>query len=57
MRNEEIKAIMKTSRFFNYEIASNIGVSEIAFSQWFRKELTDEQQNKIIAAIEELKKG
>ncbi|MBK5261272.1 MAG: hypothetical protein JJE17_01715 [Peptostreptococcaceae bacterium] len=55
MRNTEIKAIMKESRFFNYEIAESLRVSEARFSQWFRKELSPEQKEKIVSTINRLK--
>lgn len=48
---------IRESRFFKYEIAGKIGISEVAFSQWFRKELTEEKKAKIINAIKELKRG
>lgn len=57
MKNEEIKLLIKQSRFFNYEIAEHIGISEVSLSRWFRKELSEEQKQKIIKAIEELKRG
>lgn len=57
MKNEEVKKLIKQSRFFNYEIAEQIGISEVSFSRWFRKELSEEQKQKIINAIEELKRG
>ena len=56
MGNIKIKKFIKASRCFNYEIAEKIGISEVTFSQWFRKELTEEQNNKILTAIEKLKK-
>lgn len=57
MNNIEIKKIMKESRFFNYEIASAIGITEISFSKWFRKQLTESQQEAILRAINKLKSG
>lgn len=55
MENVEIKSFIKGSRYFNYEIADKIGISAVAFSQWFRKELTGAQNAKIVTAIKELK--
>ena len=40
-----------------YEIAAKIGISEYTFSRWFRKELTAEQQERILAAIADIKAG
>lgn len=55
--NSQIKEIIKQSRFFNYEIAEAIGISEISFSKWFRKPINEEKKNMILCAIEKLKDG
>lgn len=55
MKNIEIKEEIKNSRFFNYQIADAIGITEIAFCRWFRKELSNEQIARIMQAIEKLK--
>ena len=54
--NAEIKEAIRKSRFFKYEIARKIGITEETFSRWFRAELTEDQKEKIKSAIEELKK-
>ena len=56
-RNEKLNKIITDSRFFRYEIASAIGIREEIFSKWFRKELTIEQEEMILIAIEKLKGG
>lgn len=55
--NDEIKKTIKESRILQYEIAAKIGVSEYTFCKWFRKPLTDEQQELILTTIAEIKAG
>ena len=55
--NYSIKQIIKESRYRQYEIAAKIGISEYTFCKWFRKELTQEQRELILSAIEEQKAG
>ena len=55
--NYSIKQIIKESRYRQYEMAAKIGISEYTFCKWFRKELTQEQKELILSAIEELKAG
>lgn len=55
--NYLVKELIKNSRFKQYEIAAQIGISEFNFSRWFRRELTPEQVEKIKTAIAELKAG
>lgn len=55
MGNAQIREVIKGSRFFNYQIAEKIGVTESALSKWFRKELTEEQKSRIYDAISALK--
>ena len=55
--NDTIKRKIKESRIMQYEIAAKIGISEYTFCRWFRKELTAEQQKRILAAIAEIKAG
>ena len=57
MKNLNIKQAIKESRIMQYEIAAKIGISEYTLCKWFRKELTAEQQEKILAAITEIKAG
>lgn len=57
MKNLEIREAIKKSRFMQYEIAQQIGISEFSLCRWFRQELTAEQKEKILTAIEQLKAG
>lgn len=55
--NDEIKREIKRNRLMQYEIASQIGISEYTLCRWFRNKLTPDQRGKILAAISELKAG
>lgn len=57
MENNDIKKIIQQSRIMQYEIATQIGISEYTFCKWFRKKLTAEQKEKILAAIAKIKAG
>lgn len=57
LKNQEIRQLIKNSRILQYEIAAQVGVSEYTLCKWFRKPLTDEQQGKILAAIEKIRSG
>lgn len=54
-KNEKIKRLIAESRLYHYEIATLIGIREETFCKWFRSELTDEQEAKILNAISLLK--
>ena len=55
--NDTIKRKIKESRIMQYEIAAKIGISEYTFCSWFRMELTADQQERILAAIADIKAG
>ena len=55
--NERIKQEIKKSRIHNYELAETIGITEYSFSRWFRKELTESQQEQIREAIKQIKES
>lgn len=57
MTTEEIKAKIRKSRIYQYEIAAQLHLSEFTLCKWFHRELTQEQQDRILAAIEKLKAG
>ena len=54
--NTEIKQAIKKSRFKQYEIANKIGFSETYFCKKLRYELSTEEKERILHAIEILKK-
>ncbi|MBP7186985.1 MAG: hypothetical protein KBA55_09545 [Ruminococcus sp.] len=51
MKNDEIKAIIKENRLYCYEVAEKIGITEFTLCRWFRKEMSEEQKEKVITAI------
>ena len=57
MNNDEVRQAIRKHRIRNYEIAAILNVSEFTFCRWFRKPLTDEQQGKILSAIDRIKAG
>ncbi len=57
MKNLKIREIMTKSRFKQYEIAEAMGLQESAFSKMLRKELNENQIEKILSAIQNLKMG
>ena len=50
--NQDIKKKIKEAGVYQYQIADILGVSETTLVRWLRYELTDEQRNMILAAIE-----
>lgn len=54
-KNEKIKQMIAENRLYHYEIANLIGIREETFCKWFRKELTSEQEEKILGAISTLR--
>lgn len=57
MHNIEIRQAIKAARLMQYEVAAAVGVSESTLCKWFRRELTDEQRERVLAAIDALKGG
>lgn len=55
MFNLDIREAIKKARLFNYEVAAAVGIPETAFSRKLsRKELSDDEREKILAAIKKL---
>ena len=57
MTNSEIKNKIKESGIYQYNIANYIGITEHTFCKWFHRPLTEQQQSKILNAIEDIKAG
>lgn len=55
MSNQEIKELMKENSIYMWEVAKQLGVNETSFCKWFREPLTEEKQQRIILAIEEIR--
>lgn len=56
MNNIEIRKAMKDRRLFNYELAEALGISEFTLSRKLRKELPQDEKNKILEIIDQLSK-
>ena len=56
MPNSEIREIIKKNRIFHYEIAEALEISEPAFSKWLRSEMDAERKEKVMRAIESIKR-
>lgn len=54
--NLEIIRLLKKENIYRWQIAERIGIHETTFCRWFRKELTPEQVQQILTAVEEIKK-
>ena len=57
MNNLEIRIAIKNARLFSYEIAAELGLSETSFSRKLRKELSQDEKERILAAIDRIAKG
>jgi len=55
MSNEEIRIAIIKANIKQYEVAKQLGVTEAFFSRKLRYEMTQEEKDKILQAIEELK--
>lgn len=54
MNNLEIRTAIKKARLYSYEVAAALGLSETSFSRKLRKELSEDEKEKILAVIEKL---
>lgn len=52
MNNIEIRQAIREKRLHNYEVAAALGVSEFTFSRKLREELSPEQREHVMRAIE-----
>ena len=54
MKNEEIRALIKSRRIRHYEVAAQLGVNEATFCRWLRNELPPEKKKQVLAAIDSI---
>lgn len=54
MANQEIKNLIKKHRLFRYEVAEAMGISEGYLSTLLRRPLTEEMEQKVVDAINQL---
>lgn len=57
MNNMKVRNVIKEKRLFYYEVAEMLGISEFTLSRKLRKELPQEEQEKIISVIDDFMKG
>ena len=57
MTNQELKLKAAGAGVKLWEIADKLGITDNSFSRKLRKELPDEEKQKILAIIDELTKG
>lgn len=56
MKNKEIKESLKKANIYQWQVAEAMGIGETAFSRKMRKELPEEEKQKIFETIDLLKK-
>lgn len=54
-RNIDIRTLARVENVKHWQIAEVLGVSEITFSRWLRRELDPDQKERIRKAIKEAK--
>lgn len=55
MVNEKIEMLLKKEKICKWQVAKKIGIHETTFSRWFRDELSKEQLQEILSAVEEIR--
>lgn len=55
MKNIRIREALKTYGMKQYELADKLGIHESTLCVWLRKELPDEEQERIVAIIKNRK--
>lgn len=54
-RNIDIRTLARVENLKHWQIAEQLGISEITFSRWLRTELDSEKKELIKTAIREIK--
>ena len=54
--NQEIRDMMYISRLKNWQVAEKAGITGSTLSVWLRTELSDVRKQRVLNAIDELKK-
>lgn len=57
MLNEKVKRTIKKSLVTNWELANALNISEMSLYRMFRKELPEEEQNKLCDMIVQIDKN
>lgn len=53
--NQDIREAIRKAGLANYEVANEMGITPITFSHWLQRELTQEQTQRVYAAIASIK--
>lgn len=56
MENLKIRAKLKEKKVCQWEVAEKLGVAEMTFTRKMRRELPEEEQQKIFSIIDEISK-
>ena len=54
MPNAKIKEMLREKRIYQWEVATKMNVSEITFCRWLRHDLSEDKQQRILNAINEI---
>lgn len=54
IKNEEIRTAMKDKGVYQWEVAKALGVAESTLIRWLREELSAEQKEAILEAIQNI---
>ncbi len=55
MSNKDIERLLKQEQIYKWEVAEKLGLHETSFCRWWRKELSQEQVQRVLSAVEEIK--
>lgn len=55
MSNKDIERLLKHEQIYKWEVAEKLGLHETTFCRWWRKELSEEQAQRVLSAVEEIK--
>lgn len=55
MNNRDIERLLKQEGIYKWEVAERLGLHETSFCRWWKKPLSQEQEQRILLAVEEIK--
>ena len=55
MSNKDIERLLKQEQIYKWEVAEKLGLHETTFCRWWRKELSQEQVQRVLSAVEAIK--
>lgn len=56
MSNKEIRAMMRNEKIYLWQVAKKLAIHETTLIKHFRSELSEDRQQRILTAIDEIKK-